>query len=173
VGSHNAEEILNKIPAVTVTHMRPTYFYYNLYFFIQQIRTEGVITANYGADKIVLVSPLDIAAAVAEELVSTPGRNTVRYVASDEHTGSDIARILGEAIGKPGLTWTVTTDEQMRQRYEAIGASPRNAKGLVDMLASLRNGLMGEDYNRHQPATLGKVKLTDFAREFAGVYGQN
>ena len=39
------------------------------------------------------------------------------------------------------------------------------------MYASMQNGLLMEDYYRHKP-TLGKEKLTDFAKEFAAVYKQ-
>jgi hypothetical protein len=37
------------------------------------------------------------------------------------------------------------------------------------MNANVHNGKLLEDYNQHKP-TLGKVKLTDFAKEFAEVY---
>jgi hypothetical protein len=39
----------------------------------------------------------------------------------------------------------------------------------VEMNASRRSGTLYEDYNRHKP-TLGKVKLKDFATEFASLF---
>jgi len=39
------------------------------------------------------------------------------------------------------------------------------------MNASRVNGVLYEDYYRHQPV-LGSVKLKDFAKEFAAVYHQ-
>jgi hypothetical protein len=32
---------------------------------------------------------------------------------------------------------------------------------------SIHNGALREDYEQHKPTTIGKVKLGDFAKEFA------
>ena len=46
------------------------------------------------------------------------------------------------------------------------------ANDIVAMNASMRNGgLLFTDYDKHKP-TLGHVKMTDFAKEFAAVYNQ-
>lgn len=54
----------------------------------------------------------------------------------------------------------------------AAGMNPSIAADLVEMYAGLHSGLLTEDYYHNQP-TLGKVKMTDFAKEFASVYHQN
>ena len=172
LGAHDVEEILNRLPAdVSITHMRPTSFFYNLYGYAEMIKNTGVIAANYGEDDVVpWVSPLDIAAAVVEELETSPRGRTVRYVASDERTCQDTASVLGAAIGKPDLKWIVVSDEQARSGLEAIGMNPRIAHGMVEMYAGFHSGLLSEDYNRHRPKVLGKVKLEDFAKEFAAAF---
>jgi len=48
----------------------------------------------------------------------------------------------------------------------------RIAAGLVEMYASLYSGVLAEDYNLNKPEVMGKVKLTDFAREFAAAFEQ-
>lgn len=70
LGAHDVEEILNGLPPeVAITHMRPTSLYYNLFGYAGVIKSEGIISANYGAEGIVpWVSPRDIAAATAEEI---------------------------------------------------------------------------------------------------------
>ncbi|WP_300685956.1 hypothetical protein [Chryseobacterium sp.] len=50
-----------------------------------------------------------------------------------------------------------------------IGFNEQVAKGFVETQASQRTGLLYEDYNQHTPV-LGRVKLTDFAKEFAAFY---
>lgn len=174
LGAHDVEEILNKLPPdVSITHMRPTSFFYNLYGYAEMIKNTGVITANYGGEDIVpWVAPVDIAAAIAEEITMPPAGRRVRYVASDERTCTDTARVLGAAIGKPDLKWRRVTDEQTRSGLEAIGMNPRIAAGLVEMYAGFHSGLLSEDYNRHKPKVLGKVKLEDFAKEFADKFTQ-
>jgi uncharacterized protein YbjT (DUF2867 family) len=172
LGAHHVEQILNELSSdVAITHLRPTSFYYNLFSFVDMIRGSGFIAANYGADdKIPWVSPIDIAAAIAEELVTPMVGRKVRYVVSEELTGNETARILGVAIGKPDLKWTIISNEQMLSGLESAGMNPQIAAGLVEMYASLHSGLLAEDYYRNQPTVMGKVKLADFAKEFAAAF---
>ena len=168
---YNIEQILNALPSdIAITFMRPVGFYYNLYSFIDTIKTQGVIASNYGKDdKDPWVSPIDIAAAVAEEIVKPFEGRRVRYVACDELTCNEVAAILGEAIGKPDLKWVIIPDEQLLNGLIASGMNVSVAKGFVEMNASRRNGILYEDYYRHKPV-LGKVKMKDFAKEFAAVF---
>jgi uncharacterized protein YbjT (DUF2867 family) len=169
---HAVEVILNKLTDVAITFMRPVGFYYNLYGFLPAIKKTGMIASNYGADdNLIWVSPIDIAAAVAEELETPLVGNKVRYVASDELTGNETASILGEAIGKPDLKWILISNEQLKRGLEAAGLNPQAATGLVEMFASQHKGVLTEDYYRNRPA-MGKVKLTDFAKEFAAAFKQ-
>jgi uncharacterized protein YbjT (DUF2867 family) len=166
------EVTLDKLSDVDITFMRPVGFYYNLFGFVPVIKNQGFIAANYGADKeLVWVSPIDIAAATVRELETAPVHRKVQYVASDELTGDETAAILGRAIGKPDLKWILIPDGQWQSGLEAAGMQPKIAAGLVEMFASQQNGTLTADYYRNRPA-LGKVKLKDFAKEFAAVYNQ-
>lgn len=173
LGVHDAEKVLDELPSeIAITHIRPTSFYYNLYGYAEMIKNEGIIAANYGAEDLIpWVSPIDIAAAVAEELLAPPIGRRVRYVASEELSGKETARVLGKAIGKPGLKWLVVTDEQTKNSLVSAGMNPTIAEGLVEMYAALHNGLLAEDYFRNRPV-LGKVKMEDFAKEFFQTYNQ-
>lgn len=172
IGAHDVEGMLNQVSSeVAITHMRPTSFYYNLLGYVNMIKATGVIATNYGADRTIpWVSPIDIAAAIAEEITTPFAGRKVRYVASEELTGHETARILGAAIGKPDLQWVLVSDEQVQNNLVAIGMNPRIAAGLVEMYGSLYTGLLGEDFARNKPAVMGKVKLSDYAREFAAIY---
>ncbi|WP_183560457.1 SDR family oxidoreductase [Mucilaginibacter sp. SP1R1] len=166
------ENILNKLPSdVAITFMRPVGFYYNMLAFIPTIKTQGAIISNYGGDdQEPWVSPIDIAAAIVEEIeISQPEHRKIRYVASDEFSPNEVARILGEAIDKPDLKWLVITDEELLVGLKAAGMNPQIAAGFVEMNASRRGGILYQDYYRHKPS-LGKVKLTDFAKEFAAAF---
>lgn len=173
-GTYHLEQILNELPDdVRLSHIRPTSFYYNLYSFVPAIKKAGIIAASYGGDdRTVLVAPSDIAAVVAEELQTLAEGRTIRYVASDELTCNEVARILGEAIGKPDLAWVVISEEQMLSNLAAIGMPPKMAAVLVELQVGHHKGIIAEDYYRNRPATLGNVKTIDFAREFAAAYHQ-
>ena len=171
---HNVENILKQLPEdVSIKFMRPVGFYYNLFAFIPTIKSQDAIIANYGGnDKEPWVSPLDIASVIAEEIEKPFNGREVRYIASDEVSPNEVAKILGEAIAKPGLKWLVISDEQQLNGMIAAGMNPQTAKGLVEMNAGRRGGVLYEDYNRNKP-TLGKVKLTDFVKKFAVVFGKS
>jgi uncharacterized protein YbjT (DUF2867 family) len=170
---HALEGILNNLSDVAITFMRPTAFYYNLFGFLAGIKKTGMITSNYGAeDKVVWVSPIDIAAAIAEEIVTPLVGRKVRYVASDELTGNEVAGILGAAIGKPDLKWTIISNEQLQSGLVAAGMPVGIASGFVEMNASMHSGELFEDYYLNRPV-MGTVKLTEFAKEFAAAFKQN
>ncbi len=168
---YNVENILKQLPEdVSIKFMRPVGFYTNLFRFMQSIKTQGVIVQSYGGDqKEPWVSPLDIAAAIAEEMEKPFEGRTIQYIASDEVSPNEVAKIIGGAIGKPDLKWLVIPDEQLLKGMLATGMNEWIANGFVEMQASQGNGVLYEDYYRNRP-TLGKVKLADFAKDFALVY---
>lgn len=170
---YNVENILKQLPeGVAIKFMRPVGFYYNMFAFIQTIKAQGAIVQNYGGDeKEPWVSPLDIAAVIAEEIEKPFNGREIRYIASDEASPNEVAKILGAAIGKPDLQWLVIPDEQSLSGMIAAGFNPQTAKGLVEMNASRRDDVLYEDYYNNKP-TLGKVKLKDFAKEFAATFNQ-
>lgn len=171
LGHHRGEGIMNNLSNVATTFIRPVAFYYNLYGYVEMIKNQGVIAANYGADdQDVWVAPIDIAAAIAEEFETPLVGSKVRYVASDERTGNETAIILGAAIGKPNLKWIIIPNEQMQDGLEAAGMNPQIAAGLVEMYAGIHSGIFLEDYYRNKPTVMGKVKMTDFAKEFAAAF---
>lgn len=169
---HLVENVINELAnTVSIKTIRPVGFYYNMFAFIPAIKNAGAIIQNYGGDeKEPWVSPLDIATVIAEEIEKPFDGRIVRYVASDEVSPNEAATILGEAIGKPDLKWNVITDEQFLNNLINVGFNPQAAKGLTEMNAGRRNNLY-DDYKQKKP-TFGKIKLTDFAKEFAVVFNQ-
>ena len=174
IGAHHVQNILNELPAdVSITHVRPTSFYYNLLGYIPMIKSQGFIAANYGGEDIVpWVSPIDIASAVAEEMGSQFKGRKVRYVASEEMTCNDTAALLGAAIGMDDLKWTTISNKEMLDGLVGVGMAPAIAAGLVEMYEGLHTGFLLEDYYKNKPSTWGKVKVTDYAKEFATVFNQ-
>lgn len=168
---HNVEKTLRKLPEdVSIKFIRPVGFYINMFSFIHTISSKGAIISNYGGDrKEPWVSPLDIADAIAEEMEKPFEGRTVRYVASDEVSPNEIAAALGQAIGKPNLNWQVIPNEQLLENWLNIGFNAQVAQGFVELQASQGTGELYEDYYRHRPI-LGKVKLADFAKDFAKAY---
>jgi uncharacterized protein YbjT (DUF2867 family) len=172
VSSYNVNDILSQLSSISVTELRPGSFYTNMYGYINMIKDKGVIMSNYGGeDRIAFVSPNDIATVAAEELTTSFLGRKIRYIASEELTCNEAATILGEAIGKPDLKWITLTDEQMQNGLIQSGIPLQLAKNMVDMQAAMHSGIIFENYKSNRPV-LGKIKLNDFAKEFAAVYNQ-
>lgn len=166
------EEKISELKEVNATFLRPSYFYYNLLTMIPMIKNAGIMGSTQPADhKMILVHTSDIAEAAAEALLKLDFKGQViRYIASEEQTWANITKVLGTAIQKPELPYVEFTDEQSLQGMLGAGLSSTIAEGYAAMGKALRSGEMEEDYWKNRPAQLGKVKLADFAKEFAAAY---
>jgi NAD(P)H dehydrogenase (quinone) len=191
----NAEDVFtSELKNTSITILRPASFYTNFYQSITLIRGKGLLgkflTLRYaglnalltgktgllmgnlgGNDRTVFVSPIDIADAIAEELVIRPDHTTFRYVGSEEMTCNEAATIIGTAIGKPWLKWIRISDKQMLQGLKMAKLPQKLAELLVAMQVVMHNGKPLENFHRNDPK-LGKIKLAEFAKEFAAVYNQ-
>ena len=171
--NHYVETRLNELKDTNVLHLRPGMFYTNFFGAIQMIKHQGIIGNNFDATvNIVLSHPRDIADAAAEALdtISFTGKN-IHYVAGDEKNGGEIAAILGNAIGRPELTWVAFSDEQLLQGLLQNGFTGQMASVyVIEIGVALRKGILFDDYRENKRKASGKTTLTDFAGEFAAVY---
>jgi hypothetical protein len=132
----------------------------------------GLLMGNYGGDdKIVFVSPIDIADAVAEELLTVTESTKIRYVGSEEMTCNEAAGIIGAAIGKPYLKWVLLSDKQMLQGLKMAKVPLKLAELLVEMQAANHSGVPLRNFHKNNPK-MGIVKFKDFAKEFAEAYNK-
>jgi uncharacterized protein YbjT (DUF2867 family) len=168
---YNVENILRELPEdVSIKFMRPVGFYTYLLTFIESIKSQSAMVGNFrGDEKEPWVSPYDIAKVIAEEIEKPFAGREIRYIASDEVSPNEIARVLGASIGNPGVKWLEISDEQFLNNLLAAGMNPQTARGFTEMNAARRGGVLYEDYFRHRPV-LGKVKLKDFAVDLAAAY---
>ena len=170
-GLHDVEEIFNRLDGVAVKSLRAGFFYVNFYGNIDMIKHMGIIGGNYPAGQsIIMVHPKDIAEAAAVEFQNGFTGKSVKYVASDERTLSDAASILGAAIGKPDLKWVEFTDQQSLEGMEKSGMPVPMARAYTEMGAAVRSGILFQDFKKVNPPISGKIKLEEFAVEFAGKY---
>lgn len=191
VKGENVENEFDGLDA-SITIMRPGAFYTNFYQSMDLIKGKGLIgkfmtlrysglwalltgmtgllMGNYGGDdRIVFVSPDDIADAIVEELILNPEKTTIRYVGSEEMACNEAARIIGTAVGKPWLKWVLLSDKEMLQGLKMAKVPEKLAETLVEMQAAMHSGKTLENFHRNRPK-MGKVKLAEFATVFAKVY---
>jgi len=170
-GLHDVEHTFEQLDA-DIKHLRAAYFYINFLGNIDMVKHTGILGSNYSAEtKMVLVHPIDIAAAAAYELESDFTGKSVRYVASsDNNVAGDVARYIGQAINNPNLPWIEFSDEQALQGMMDAGLPEEIAKNYVEMGTAIRSGKLFEDYFKNKLSALGNVKLVDFAKDFASAY---
>ncbi len=171
-GLHDMEQKLKTVEGLNVKVLRPSYFMYNLFNMVGMVKGMGMMGSNFGDDKLVLVHTDDIAQVALQNLLNLDFTGTqIQYIASDERTGTEIAKVLGEAVGKPETPWVVFSDEQSKQGMLGAGLNDEMANGYTTMGVALREGTMQADYFENRPVTLGKTKLEDFAKnEFAPAF---
>ncbi|HLP20929.1 MAG TPA: NAD(P)H-binding protein [Chitinophagales bacterium] len=167
------EDKISALKDVNAVFLRPSYFYYNLLNQANIIKHAGIVTSTQPADyKMILVHPNDIAEIAAKWLLTPDFKGTqVQYIASDDtNSWQQITDTLTAAVNKQGVPYVESTDEQSQQAMLQAGVPATFAEAYAVMGKALRSGEMQADYWKNKPTQTGKVKLTDFAKEFAAVY---
>ena len=172
-GLYRAEQVLNSLKNVHIKHLRPSYFFNNFLSSAGMVKQMSIIGSNFGGDnfKMILTDTNDVGEAATEELLNLNFTgHSIRYIASDERNINEVAKIFGDAIGKPGLPWVVFTNDQAYEGMLQAGLPQEIARNFAEMGNALHTGIMQEDYWKHHPEKLGKVKIENFAKTFAAVY---
>lgn len=175
-GLYRAEQALQALKEVNIVYLRPPYFYNNLFANIGLIKNMGIIGSNFSSPtgKFPIVAPVDIAEVAASYLLHADFTgHQVHYLSSDETSTDEIASAIGKAIGKPDLKWVQFSDEQTLTGMLQAGVPEEIAKNYTEMGAALQSGKMLADYFENRPTQHGKIKLTDFATQFAAVYANS
>jgi uncharacterized protein YbjT (DUF2867 family) len=167
-GIHDVEQLFSALDQVAIKHVRAAFFYTNFYGNADMIRHAGIIGANYGPqDTLIMVHPADIATAIAQEIQKPIEGKSIRYISSDERTLQEVATVLGTALGKPELPWIEFTDDQALQGMIDGHLPQEVAKVYVEMGTAIRSAILWEDYRLLNESPAGKIKLEEFATEFA------
>ncbi|MCE7072484.1 NAD(P)H-binding protein [Dyadobacter sp. CY327] len=166
------EEKLLALPGLHVNFLRPSYFFSNLFSLAGMIKHAGIAGNNFGDtdEKLVLTHTDHIAEVATAALLNPTEEITVTNIANDERHPSEIAAILGNAVGKENTPWITFSDEDAYNGMLGAGLNESFAKLYKEMGQALRSGQMQEEYWKNRPEQLGSYKLEDFAKEFAGAY---
>jgi uncharacterized protein YbjT (DUF2867 family) len=166
---HQIEKIYSEIDGTAFRFFRAGYYYTNFYNDIPLIKGMGIIGGNFPADtRLPLAHYEDIATAVANELETEFTGKEVRFIISDVRTPAEIAARLGAAIGNPQLPWVEFTDEQAIAGMKQGGVPAELAELFAEMGAGFRSGRLLREFEKSGAPVIGRVKLEDFAKEFAG-----
>lgn len=170
VGVHYLEQGLNGLPGVELTHLRPAYFIENTLSSIGLIKHAGIMASTTPADLAMpMIATQDIAAAALEEILSPTAGERVRYLlGARNYTSTEVAHILGAAIGKPDLAYHTVDAETVRGGMLGAGLSADLAGLYLEMLDAFNSGRItapARDTHNTTPTT-----LEQFAPAFAQAF---
>lgn len=172
-GLHYLEQTLNRIPEVNVLHLRPAYFMENTLAQIGIIQTMGITAGPLRADLTMpMIATSDIGAAAAGALAGLDfnGKQTRELLGQRDLSYSEVATIIGKAIGKPELAYVQLPEEQIRGAFTQMGMSANVADLILEMSAALNSGHMRALEQRSAENTTPTSFETFVAEEFVQRY---
>jgi len=173
VGLHNFEEKLNRLTGVNVLHLRPGYFMENTLAQVKIIQFLGSAAGPLRPDlKISMIATRDIGEVAARELAQLgfTGHTTRELLGERDLTMTEVASIIGKAIGRPDLGYSQAPDWQVKFGMTQMGMSEQVADLLLEMAAALNSGYMKALEERSAANTTPTSYETFVAEEFVPRY---
>ena len=175
LGLHHLEQKLNQIIGANVLYLRAAYFMENTLPQAGAIGKMGSAAGPLRADlKVPMIATRDIGTAAAEALLhpSVRGKQTRELLGQSDLTYTEVATIIGRAIGKPDLKYVPLPDDQFRGFLVQMGMSDQFARLLLEMTAALNSGYMRALEPRTPQNTTPTSFETFVAEAFVPAYQQ-
>ncbi len=172
VGLHYLEE-MNGINRLNVLHLRAGYFAENTLAQVGIIRMMGMAAGPLRPDlKLPVIATQDIGEAAAHALLNLDFQQsqTRELLGQRDISMTDVAQIIGKAIGKPDLRYSQAPGEQIRPALLQLGMSPNMADLLLEMSAALNSGYMRALEPRSAQNTTPTSYETFVKEEFLPLY---
>jgi uncharacterized protein YbjT (DUF2867 family) len=169
IGLHNLEEKLNGIAGLNALYLRAGYFMENTLPQVGVIKSFGMMAGPVRADlPLPMIATRDIGAVAAEALLKLDfeGKRSRELLGAHDVTYAEAARIIGDAIGKPGLSYTQMPAAQLKLALTQMGMSSNMADLLLEMADALNSGYMRALEPRSPQNTTPTTFETFVAEEF-------
>jgi uncharacterized protein YbjT (DUF2867 family) len=175
VGLHNLEQKLNQIDVANVLHLRAGYFMENTLPQAAVIRMMGSAVGPLRPSlKLPMIASRDIGAAAADALLQLAfrGKQTQELQGERDLDYTEVASIIGHAIGKPKLGYVHAPDAQLRVAMVQMGMSDNFVGLILEMAAALNSGHMRALEARNSRNTTPTPLETFVAQSFLPAYQQ-
>lgn len=145
VGLHQMESRFADIAEINVLHLRAGYFMENTLPQASLIQEFGMMAGPVRADlPLPMIATKDIGAVAADALLhfNFYGQGARELLGQRDITYTEVARIIGTAIGKPALAYIQLPNEQVIMAMTQMGMSKNFATLVCEMAEALNTGYM-------------------------------
>jgi uncharacterized protein YbjT (DUF2867 family) len=152
-GLHDAERILGAVPGLRLASIRAGYFYENLLPVLDAVKGAGVLPSFFPAElPVPMVATRDIGLLAAELLLDVASQGVVELGAGLTH--SEIARVLGQIVGKPVRVDELPLDT-IAPTIANLGFNADLTKAYVELITGIRSGALTFEggHRRVEPRT--------------------
>jgi uncharacterized protein YbjT (DUF2867 family) len=173
LGVHGLEKKLEAIDGLNALSLRCGYFMENLLPQIGIIQSLGFMAGPVRADvPLPMIATSDIGAAAAESLAKLDfvGKQTRELLGARHVSYTEVAKIIGTAIGKPDLTYRQVPASVLKPPMMQMGMSSNMVDLLLEMSDALNTGHMKSQEPRSARNTTATTLETFVAEVFAPAY---
>jgi uncharacterized protein YbjT (DUF2867 family) len=140
VGLHASEEKLNAISGLNVLHLRAGYFMENNLALIGMIQGMGLVGSALIPDlKLPMAATRDVGDYAAQRLLHLDfsGKQTRELLGERDLSMTEVAAVIGRAIGKPDLPYQQFPYDVVQQAITDLGVPPAGAALYVEMYKAI------------------------------------
>lgn len=171
-GLHRQEERLKKIAGIDLLLLRPVSFFENLHDALGTVKEAGMLADTVAPELAVpMIATDDIAAVAAQALLARDwtGVAVRELLGQRDLSHQEVARLLGEGIGKPDLPYVQLSEAEMGEALAGAGLSPSFIALYLEMTRAFNEGRVGPQGGRN-PANTTPTRFEDFVPELAQAY---
>ncbi|MBV8865709.1 MAG: NmrA family NAD(P)-binding protein [Acidobacteriaceae bacterium] len=172
-GVHRVEERLKRISGLNALYVRAGYFMENTLPQAGVIQHMGATAGPLNADlKVPMIATRDIGNFAADELLRLEfrGHQTQELLGQRDLTMTEVAGVIGQAIGRPELPYRQISYDEFRGFLVQMGASQRTADMMVEMAEAQNSGHVRPLEARTQRNTTPTSYEQFVAEEFVPAY---
>jgi uncharacterized protein YbjT (DUF2867 family) len=166
-GLHYMESKFTMIPGLNALYLRAAYFMENTLAQAWIIQQFGMMAGPVRGDlSLPMIATRDVAAAAADALLGLDfsGQRTRELLGQRDLAYSEVARIVGAAIGKPALAYIQLPAEQVIMALAQMGVSKNVASLICEMSDALNSGHM-KALEPRSPANTTPTSFETFLQE--------
>src|SRR5580693_1300813 len=145
VGTYHLEQKMNSVPGLNVLHLRPGPFMENLCMSMEPLRKMGFLPGGTDGDlPVALTATKDIGSYAAKRLHARnfSGSSVQEVSGPRDITMKEVAKIVGNAIGKPKLSYMQVPFMMLEPALVQTGMPKETAKLLIEMWKAGNAGLL-------------------------------